>query len=135
MDIGKTAIVLCGVALLYAAIFGVQMLFGIGPVGTTLSVRAGSPPWFAAAANWVRIDTLLIWPVVIAAGAIAQRLWCRGSRLWTVTFVALPGMFTIFGGGAGRTLAIALLYIATALGAGALTSLCIDGKRPPISDR
>jgi hypothetical protein len=118
----KTAVVSCGVGVLYGTIFVAQLLLGVGAVGATLRVPGGSPEWFEAVANWVRIDALFIWPVVIAIGAVAQRLWCRGSRLGTVVFVAVPGILTTFGRGTGRGMALTCLYLATAAAVGALAS-------------
>ena len=125
----KTVAVSCGVAVLYATIFVVQLLFGVGAVGATLRVPGGSPGWFEAAANWVRIDALFIWPLVIGIGAVAQRLWCRRSRLGTVVFVAAPGILTTLSRGTGRGVALTCLYLGTAVAVGALASRLLDGSR------
>jgi hypothetical protein len=125
----KTAAVTCGVGLLYATIFVVQLFFGVGAVGATLRVPGGSPGWFDAAANWARIDAFFIWPLVIGIGAVAQRFWCRSSRLGTVVFVAVPGILTTFGRGTGRGVALICLYLATAVAVGALASRLFDGRR------
>ena len=125
----KSAVVTCGVGVLYATIFVVQLLFGVGPVGATLRMPGGSPGWFEAAANWVRFDAFFIWPLVIAIGAVAQRLWCRRSRLGTVVFVAVPGILTTLGRGTGRGVALTCLYLATAVAVGALASRLFDGGR------
>jgi hypothetical protein len=125
----KTAIVTCGVGVLYGTVFVVQLIFGIGAVGATLRTPGGSPGWFEAAATWVRIDALFIWPLVIGIGAVVQRLWCRRSRLWSVVFVALPGILSALDRATGRSVVLICLYLATAVAIGALASRLLNRSR------
>jgi len=126
----KTLILVVLVAAAYGIIFAVQLESRIGPAGAMRHVPAGSPEWFEAAQRWVAIARYGVWPLLILAGAAAQRFWCPNLPVWTCTAVAVPAVIACSGLESSELLLCAG-YVLLALLAGFVISRRRDIIAPP----
>lgn len=106
----KTAMLAAAVAALFLAFVYLQLETGTGPAAAMARTPGGSAEWFASAQSLVTLGTYVIWPLLIAAGSVLQRLWCPRAPWWSAGFIALPAIFFKWGQPAA-----CLAYLALAL--------------------
>lgn len=92
----KTAVLAAAVLATFAAIFTIQIVTHSGPAGALTQAIVGSPEWRAAASRWVRLESYVVWPLLVIAAAALQRIWCPRAAFWTAAFVALPALAAQF---------------------------------------
>jgi hypothetical protein len=123
----RTAALAAAVLMAFAAIFSIQIVTHSGPAGALTQAALGSPEWAAAASRWNRLQSYVVWPLLVIVGAALQRLWCPRAAFWTATFVAVPAAVAQF-----STQRIDILHSLGYLALAALVGLTVSlaRKRP-----